>query len=118
LTDRGLTLCLTPHGRLLPVAAEDTAPLDPARTRRLEEAFERGSGHGLLLLGAAEVGTVLPPVLSSWRELAARFLAAVCTGLGAEAVPGRAPAFVPPPAPGGPELEALAAAAPLMPGAE
>ena len=29
--------------------------------QRLQHAFERGSGHGLLRLGAAEISTVLPP---------------------------------------------------------
>jgi hypothetical protein len=38
----------------------------------------RGSGHGLLCLGADEVGTALPPVLSYWRELGARYVAALC----------------------------------------
>ncbi len=57
-----LALVLTPHGHLV-LAHEDGAPsLDGAIARRLQTAFERGSGSGLLWLGANEVGTALPPV--------------------------------------------------------
>ena len=63
---------LTPHGLLklapTPDAAEEKAALEPARGARLEQAFARGSGHGLLCLGADEVGTTLPPTLSYWRK--------------------------------------------------
>jgi non-specific serine/threonine protein kinase len=45
---------------------------------RLVTAFGRGAGHGLLQLGAGEVGTALPPVLGYWRELGARYVTAVC----------------------------------------
>jgi hypothetical protein len=45
---------------------------------RLRKAFARGSGHGLLQIGAAEVGTMLPPVLGYWREFGARYVSAVC----------------------------------------
>ena len=56
-----LSLTLTPHGRLT-VAPDPEAPqLDSKLLDRLQHAFERGSGHGLLLLGAEETGTTLPP---------------------------------------------------------
>ena len=70
---------LTPHGRLLLAPVEDAPPLPPGLARRLEEAFARGSGHGLLQLGAGEVGTALPPVLGYWREFGARYVTALCT---------------------------------------
>src|SRR5262249_8010673 len=76
------------------------------------QAFTRGAGHGLLCLGAAEVGSVLPPVFAYWRELGARFVTALCTA------PSGEEKVQPPPAPEDSELEALAAVAPLMPGAE
>ena len=60
---------LTPHGRLRLVPADDAPALAPELRRRLDEAFDRGAGHGLLQLGAGEVGTVLPAVLGYWREL-------------------------------------------------
>ena len=66
---------LTPHGHLS-LIEEDGAPLDLVLARRLREAFARGPGHGLLQLGAGEVGTALPPALSYWREFGARFVTA------------------------------------------
>ncbi len=106
-----LTPALTPHGRLMVVQQEDAAPLDAALATRLRQAFERGSGHGLLQLGGAEVGRVLPPALAYWRELGSRFVTALCTRPDTEGGEGD----LPPPAD---DLELVAAAAPLMPGAE
>ena len=114
----GLTLCLTPHGRLATSPAEDAADLSSERAQRIEEAFAKGTGDGLLLLGATEVGTVLPPVFSYWREFGSRFVAALCTSPGSTSTAGRAEPLALPPPPTAGELEALAAAAPLMPGAE
>ena len=54
------SLTLTPRGQLLFTVAEDALHPSAALSRRLESAFARGSGHGLLELGAAEVGTALP----------------------------------------------------------
>ena len=81
---------------------------------RLEATFARGSGHGLLQLGAAEVETVLPAVFAYWREFAARYVTAICTGseIGERGVPAE---IAPLP---GDELERLAWAAPPMTGAE
>jgi len=108
---------LTPHGLLTlaasPDAADKNAALEPARRARLERAFARGSGHGLLCLGADEVGTTLPPTLSYWRTLGARYVTALC------ALPGigeRSKRPVPIAAAG--ELEAMVAAVPPMIGAE
>src|SRR2546428_35716 len=51
---------LTPRGHLRLAPDSDAPPLPAALARRLTEAFGRGSGHGLLHLGAAEVGSNLP----------------------------------------------------------
>ena len=59
---------LTPHG-VLTVRRDVRA--EPELGARLEKAFAAGPGHGLLCLGADEVGTALPPVLSYWREFGA-----------------------------------------------
>jgi len=56
----------------------DAAPLDIRVAERLAASFERGTGHGLLLLGADEAGTSLPPVHAYWREFGARFVTALC----------------------------------------
>ncbi|MGO8787025.1 MAG: DEAD/DEAH box helicase [Terriglobia bacterium] len=105
---------LTPHGRLTLGAVAEGPALDPGLVQRLHDAFARGSGHGLLQLGASEVGTALPPVFSYWRELATRYVTALCTL--SDAATDSSKAHVPAPPPG--ELEPLALAAPPMTGAE
>lgn len=69
---------LTPHGRLALVQTLEAPHLAPDLALRLREAFGRGSGHGLLQLGAAELGTALPPVFGYWRELGSSYIAALC----------------------------------------
>ncbi len=105
---------LTPHGLLTLRQTEEALPLEPQQGLRLEKAFERGSGHGLLWLGANEVGTTLPPVFSYWRELGVRYVTALCAlpGVG----DGRIKLPMPIPADG--ELDTMAAAVPPMIGAE
>jgi superfamily II DNA or RNA helicase len=104
------SLALTPRGHLLFTAAGDV--LQPALSRTLESAFARGSGHGLLELGAAEVGTPLPADFSYWRDFAARYVTAICTHPDLDAHES------PIPAPSHAELDAFAAAAPPMTGTE
>src|SRR5207237_8266024 len=67
---------------------------------------------GLVSLGGAGVGSALRPDLRYWRDFAARVITDVCThpDLDAYNAPIEAPALA--------ELEALAAAAPSMTGAE
>jgi non-specific serine/threonine protein kinase len=110
-TDLRMTPALTPHGRLVIVSQDDAPVLDPVLGERIRRAFDRGSGHGLLRLGAAEVGQVLPPVFSYWRELGSRFVTALCTRPETE---GHESELPPPPE----DLPGLARSAPLMPGAE
>ena len=105
---------LTPHGRLCLIEEDNAPALDPELAQRLRDAFARGSGYGLLQLGAGEVGTVLPPVFCYWREFAARLVTALCTQPDIE--PSRQNTHVPPPPDA--ELEWLALAAPTMTGAE
>src|SRR5262245_25525706 len=101
---------LSPHGVLSLRPSAEAAGLDPARGARLETTFVRGAGHGLLHLGADEVGTSLPLVLSYWRELGARYVTALCAT--ASDGEGRTKSAVPLPAEE--ELNRLAAAAPPM----
>lgn len=70
---------VTPHGHLQLALDSDAPPLPAALAQRLSAAFARGSGHGLLHLGAAEVGSILPPCWAWWRDLAARYVTALCT---------------------------------------
>ena len=109
------SLALTPRGHLL-FTAEDGSTVQPPQERlhKLESAFARGSGHGLLELGAADVGTTLPSDFGYWRDFAARLVTAVCAHSDSDLDAHHAPIAAPP----SDELEALAAAAPPMTGAE
>jgi hypothetical protein len=53
-------------------------PLEAELGSRLEKAYARGSGHGLLCLGVDEVSTVLPRVLAYWKEFGGRYVTALC----------------------------------------
>ncbi len=74
-----LSLTLTPQGHLVLARDPEGAPLQGGLAERLLASFERGSGHGLLALGAEETATALPPILSYWREFGARYVTALCT---------------------------------------
>ena len=103
------TLWLSPRGYLLLEPWDEAPPLDPELLEVLAPAFARGSGHGLLRLGAGEAGRALPPGLAYWRDFGVRFVTAVCTRPEAEG---------PPAPPSEWDLDVAAAAAPPMPGAE
>jgi non-specific serine/threonine protein kinase len=112
---RTLLCALTPGGqiRLLTALAEGGRPLPARVEERIAAAFAKGRGHGVLHLGAAELGTELDPTLAFWRDLGRQFVGAVCGALD----PTDPHSFVLPEA--DPEaLCALAAAAPPMRGAE
>jgi superfamily II DNA or RNA helicase len=112
-------LRLTPRGHLVLEKAEDGLDMDEAAAARLTEAFARGTGAGLVQLGAGEVGQVLPPSFSWWREFAGRYVTSsllhrpgtsddkpVLSALPEVAAPDAA------------ELAALVLTAPMMPGSE
>jgi superfamily II DNA or RNA helicase len=107
---------LTPHGQLAMVEASEGSALEPLQASRLAAAFTKGTGHGLLCLGADEVGSTLPPELSYWREFAARYVTALCAlpGIGEDSGATK-PAL---PHPADEDLHELAAGVPPMAGAE
>src|SRR4051794_1339882 len=109
---------LTPHGVLTlePAGGQmgDALALPPEQSSHLERAFARGPGHGLLSLGADEVGTALRAILSFWRERGARCVSPVCAL--PDVAEGREKPPVPIPAEG--ELEKMASDVPPMTGAE
>ncbi|MFV2044415.1 MAG: DEAD/DEAH box helicase [Anaerolineales bacterium] len=110
---------LTPHGVLTLRPSGNAAAMEPGLSARLKEAFARGPGHGLLLLGADEVGTDLPPVFSYWRAFASNYVTALCALPGIDqsgALGGANKPAVPEPDDG--ELDRHAVAAPPMTGAE
>src|SRR5258707_9712785 len=110
-----LGLRLTPHGRLSVEDQDDGADIDAAASIRLIDAFARGTGYGLVWLGAAEVGQALPPLFVWWRNFAALYVGSLClhaSGLEAEERV-KLPSI---PAPTAAELSSLVLTAPIMAG--
>src|ERR1700686_4282094 len=110
-----LGLRLTPHGRLSVEDRDDGPDIDAAASIRLTDAFARGTGHGLVWLGAAEGGQALPPLFVWWRGFAARYVGSLCqhaSGIEAEE-PRKLPRV---PAPTAAELSSLVLTAPIMAG--
>jgi hypothetical protein len=70
---------LTPQGHLMLAATGEARTLPGNLQERLEAAFERGAGHGLLELGIREVGTALPADFAYWRDFAGRYVTTLCT---------------------------------------
>src|SRR5260221_2098434 len=108
---------LTPHGRLSVEAQDDGANIAAAASICLIDALARGTGYGLVWLGAAEVGQALPPLFAWWRDFAALYVGSLClhaSGFEAEERV-KLPSI---PAPPAAELSSLVLTAPIMAGAE
>ncbi|HXA22916.1 MAG TPA: DEAD/DEAH box helicase [Acetobacteraceae bacterium] len=113
------SLRLTPHGHLVLEPSPDAPELDKRIAGRLSDAFGRGGGHGLLQLGAGEVGQTLPPIFLWWRGFAARYVAALCQQSPGADGGGAASSSIPDIAtPTEAELASLVLTAPMMAGAE
>ena len=69
---------LTPHGHMLLASDSDAPPLPAEIQQQVTDSFALGIGHGLLYLGTAEIGRILPPVWAWWRDFAARYVTALC----------------------------------------
>jgi superfamily II DNA or RNA helicase len=108
-------LRLTPHGHLLAEEQGDAPEIDPQAKIRITAAFAQGAGHGLMQLGAAEIGQALPPVFVWWRAFATRYIGALCLNASGRDDDATLPAMPPPDAG---ELASLVLAAPMMQGAE
>ena len=102
-----LATVVTPRSALRLERTETAVPLDDAVAARLEAAFARGAGHGLLQLGLAEARSRLPADLAFWHGLAMGFVAARCRAGETQ-----------PPEPSNEELTRLADEAPPMRGGE
>jgi superfamily II DNA or RNA helicase len=87
--------------------------LDGPRAIPIAAAFERGTGAGVLYLGAVEVGTSLPTPFAFFRDLGHELLAVVCGRADLESVRGRVDV-----APPIERLQAMASALPPLAGAE
>ncbi|MFM2121558.1 MAG: hypothetical protein RL722_3026 [Pseudomonadota bacterium] len=110
------TLALTPQGQLTLIPSDTPdLPFTIASRLVMGSALGHGSGSLLLLLGGEQVGAALPPVSAWWRDVAVRYLTALCTLPQPEAgggTPGRVPV------PDAGDLQALVWSAPPMAGAE
>ena len=117
MIDRASTsrkLALSPLGGLhLVDGGPQDALLAPQVLQRIERAFAKGQGHGLLQLGVAELQTELSPSLAFWRELARRFMTRVCAIGDLEACREKLSVD-----PAEEDLEELASSAPQMIGGE
>jgi len=106
-----LDAALSPSGGLRLAASDSAIDVEPGRLARLTQAFERGSGDGLVQLGGAELDGDLPPALGWFRELGQLFFTALCA-LPDLDLPGAVSS-----APPAPDFEALArSAAPMLGG--
>ena len=101
---------LTPRGQLLAVASDSADPLAREVAERLAQTFAQGTGHGLLHLGASEIGRSLPPAWAWWRDFAARYVTALCATPDGSEIAVTAPAAD--------EFERLIADVPPMTGSE
>ena len=88
---------LSPLGQLYLSAQPSPFAVAPELDIRLQIAFARGPGHGLLCLGASEIGAVLPPSYAFWRDFSSQYIAALCHGLSTEEPEGIAIAQLNPP---------------------
>ena len=110
-TPQALSIALSPQGHVhvdVP-AGSDIAP----SLAQIAKHFERGDGHGVFRLGAAEPETPLPGVLGFWRDVGRAFVVRLCATEDLETLRAKIEVEVPPD-----ELAALAAAAPPMTGGE
>src|ERR1019366_6672038 len=103
---------LTPHGLLTLRETGEAPALEPEQGLRLEKAFARGSGHGLLWLRATRGGAGLAPGRSDLGGLGGGYVTALCALPGI----GEGEAKPPVPIPGDSEFDTIAV--PPMIGAE
>ena len=80
MTNSTLIGSLSPGGRITVHDAEASpgSGTVTAKNKQVSEAFDLGTGHGLLHLGAVELVTGLDPSLAFWRELGRQFVSAAC----------------------------------------
>ena len=79
-TDSTLVCGLTPSGHIevRPELTNGDLTMSAATQQRILKAFGTGRGHGVLHLGAGELGSDLHPTLSYWRDIGQSFVARAC----------------------------------------
>jgi superfamily II DNA or RNA helicase len=111
-----MLVAILPSGAIrLALAPDDDAPdgLSSATRARLERAFDRGPGQGLLELGATELDAALAPSLAFLRDVGRAFVTRLCAVPDLEEQRERVKVDCPPE-----ECTRLAGAVPPMSGAE
>ena len=101
------SLRLTPHGHLVLEDSSDAPALHRGRRVAPGRCVLAWQRHGLLRLGAGEVGQTLPPLFLWWRGFATRYVGELCLQSSPELAP-----------PTEAELASLVLTAPMMAGAE
>jgi len=104
----GITLSISPHGRLFVEHAVDNAALDDVLSKRLEQAFAQDPAQGILHLATRQLQANLPLDFAFARDFGARYLTRLCH------TPEIAATTELPPVPV-PSAEKLAAIARLLP---
>ena len=111
----GMTLSISPHGRLFVETAVDSEHLmDAAVSEPVARAFAQGPARGLLFLGTRQLQSSIPPDFAFAREFACRYLTRLCHTPDIAAASDLPPL----PVPGGEELALISAMAPPMRGLE
>ncbi|WP_395661736.1 DEAD/DEAH box helicase [Aestuariivirga sp.] len=94
----------------------ETLALTSPADGKIERAFIRGHGHGLLALALDATAAALPFDLAFWRDFGSQFMTALCARPERGDVSG--PALIELPVPGKAELDEIANSAPPMFGGE
>ena len=103
------SIALSPQGHVhVPAGSAPASSL-----AHIAKHFERGDGHGVFRLGAAEPETTLPAGLGFWRDVGRAFVVRLCATEDLETLRAKIEVEVP-----ADELAALAAASPPMTGGD
>ena len=105
------SIALSPHGALYLLPAQPAAPV----SERIQAAFAKRCGDGLMQLGLAELDSELPPDLAYWRDFARFYFSRLCALPGLAETGAMEAIFLPPPRD---ELPEHVATAPPMVGGE
>lgn len=97
-------IALSPHGALYLLPAQPAAPI----SERIQAAFAKRCGDGLMQLGLAELDTDLPPDLAYWRDFSRFYFSRLCALPGLAETDAMEAISLPPPRDDLPEHVAIA----------
>lgn len=114
MVELGLSLVISPHGKILVRGTSDDPPSRPAAASKILEAFQVGTGAGLAHLATRELATSLPMEVAFARDFAVWYFSALCRRPELGSPGARAPVALPDEA----EIGVLVRQAPPMMGSE